>query len=444
MRTPTTRRRHRFRTGAFLAVGALVLTACAGNSGGDAGGGSTGGGGDSDEPVTIRWSWWGSDSRHALTQEVIDAFEEKYPHITVEADYTDWTSYFDKLAVGVAGGDAPDVITQEERFLADYASRGVLADINELDVDTSKIDDNVLASGTIDDKLYGVASGVNVYSVVADPQAFADAGVEMPDDTTWTWDDYVEIANEISTKSGGTIRGAQDYGFNEPGFSIFARQRGEQLYTEDGTLGFQPETMAEWWQHSLDLQAGGGTPDAATSVEVDAGGPEQSLIGTNKGAMAWFWSNQLSAIQSASGRPLQLLRVPGESEGERTGMYFKPAMYYSISARSEHPEAAAQLVDFLLNDEAAGEILLSDRGLPANTDVRAAVQDKFAETDKQAAEFLADLEDEIVDGPAVPPVGAGEVAEIIRRVNQEVLFGSLTPQEAAERFVQEVETAIGG
>lgn len=442
MRTPTHRRRL-LRTGALLAAGALVLTACAGNSGGDAGGAATGDGGGSDEPVTIRWSWWGSDSRHALTQEVIDAFEEKYPHITVEADYTDWTSYFDKLSVAVAGGDAPDVITQEERFLADYAARGVLADINELDVDTSKIDENVLASGTIEDQLVGVASGVNVYSVVADPQAFADAGVEMPDDSTWTWDDYVEIANEISTKSGGAIVGAQDYGFNEPGFSIFARQRGEQLYTEDGTLGFEPETMAEWWQHSLDLQAGGGTPAAATSVEIDAAGPEQSLVATNKGAMAWFWSNQLSAIQSASGRELQLLRVPGEAEGERTGMYFKPAMYYSVSARSEHPEEAALLVDFLLNDEAAGEILLSDRGLPANTEVRAAVQDQFAETDKLAAEFLADLEDEIVDGPAVPPVGAGQVAEIIRRINQEVLFGSLTPQQAAEQFISETEASIG-
>ena len=94
--------------------------------------------------------------------------------------------------------------------------------------------------------------------------------------------------------------------------------------------------------------------------------------------MAWFWTNQLTAITNASGKELKLLRVPGESEDERTGMYFKPAMYYSISAKSEHPEESALLVDFLLNDPAAGEILLSDRGLPANTDVRAAVQDKFS------------------------------------------------------------------
>ena len=160
--------------------------------------------------------------------------------------------------------------------------------------------------------------------------------------------------------------------------------------------------------------------------------------------MAWFWTNQLTAITNASGKELKLLRVPGESEEERTGMYFKPAMYYSVSAKSEHPKEAALLVDFLLNDPAAGEILLSDRGLPANTDVRAAVQDKFSATDKQAAEFLADLEDEIVDGPAVPPVGAGQVAEITRRINQEVLFGRLSPADAAKQYTQEVEAAIGG
>lgn len=427
------------RSAALLAVGALALTACAGSDEPAAEATSSG----PPEPVEIRFSWWGSDTRHELTQQVLDKFTEKYPHITVVPDYTDWNSYFDKLSTGVAGGDAPDVITQEERYLADYASQGVLADLNELELDTSKIDPNVLQSGTIDDALYGVATGVNAYAIVADPEAFAAAGVEMPDDTTWTWEDYVEIANEISTKTGKAIYGAQDYGFNEPGFSIFARQRGESLYNEDGEVGYKESTLAQWWQYSLDLQDGGGTPDAALTVETDAGGPEQSLVGTNKGAMAWFWTNQLTAITTASGRQLQLLRVPGESEEERTGMYFKPAMFYSVSAKSQHPEEAKLLVDFLLNDPAAGEILLSDRGLPANTDVRAAVQDKFNDTDKQAAEFLASLEGDIVDGPVVPPVGAGEVAGITKRINEEVLFKRLTPEQAAKQFTDEVKLAIG-
>jgi multiple sugar transport system substrate-binding protein len=427
------------RAAALAAVGALALTACGGDSNE---GGSDSTGAAADEKVTIRFSWWGSDTRHELTQQVIDAFEKEHPNITVEADYTDWDSYFDKLSTSVAGGDAPDVITQEERYLTDYASKGVLADLGELGLDTSKIDESVLASGTIDDKLYGVATGVNAYTVVADPEAFKTAGVEMPDDTTWTWQDYVDIANEVSEKSGGKIFGAQDYGFNEPGFSIYARQRGQSLYTADGTLGYDNATLAEWWQHSIDLQKGGGTPDAAETVEVDGGGPELSLIGTGKGAMAWFWTNQLTAITEAAGHPLKLLRVPGETENERTGMYFKPAMFYSVSAQTEHPEESALFVDFLVNSTAAGELLLSDRGLPSNTEVREAVTPKFNDTDKQAAEFLASLDSVVVDGPPVPPNGAGEVADITKRINQEVLFGNLTPAEAAEQYTNEVNAAI--
>lgn len=428
---------------AALVVGALALTACSGDSGLVPADEDTATSAEPDGPVEIRFSWWGSDTRHQLTQEVIDLFEEKNPDITVVPDYTDWGGYWDKLATSVAAGDAPDVITQEERYLADYASRGVLADLSELDVDTSMIDDNVLASGETEGGLYGVATGVNVYAMLADPQIFADAGVEMPDDTTWTWEEYVDVAGQVSAGTPEGVYGAQDYGFNEPGFAIFARQRGETLYTEDGKLGFSQETLADFFQVSLDLQANGGEPDAARSVEIDAAGPEGSLLGTNAGAMGVWWTNQLGAISTAAGRDLQLLRFPGESEYERTGMYFKPAMYYSVSKTSEHPEAAAKFVDFLLNDPEAGALILSDRGLPANTDVRTEVADLLPPVEQQAAEFLADLEDEIVDGPPVPPVGAGDVVEIIRRVNTEVLFGNLSPDDAAAQFMTEVEAAIG-
>lgn len=427
---------------AALAVGALALTAC----GGDGGVANPGGGGSSSAdsgPVEIRFSWWGSDTRHQTTQQLIDLFEEKNPDITVVPDYTDWGGYWDKLATSVAAGDAPDVITQEERYLADYASRGVLADLGELDVDTASIDASVLESGNTGGGLYGIPTGVNAYAVLADPQVFTDAGVDLPDDTTWTWEDYVEVANAVSTGSGDGVYGTQDYGFNEAGLAILARQRGETLYTPEGELGVSEETVADFFQLSLDLQAGGGQPDAARSVELEGAGPEGSLLGTNTGAMGMWWTNQLGAISTASGRELELLRLPGESEGERTGMYFKPAMFYSVAKTSAHPEAAAKLVDFLLNDPEAGALMLSDRGLPANTEVRESVKDSLPPADKQAAEFLEALGSEIVDGPPVPPQGAGDVVEILKRINTEVLFDRSTPEDAAAQFLSEVDAATG-
>src|SRR5699024_5765194 len=113
------------------------------------------------------------------------------------------------------------------------------------------------------------------------------------------------------------------------------------------------------------------------------------------------------------------------------------------SADTEYPVEAAMFVDFLVNNVDAGGIILSDRGLPANPDVRAAVQDMFTPVDQQAAAFLANLGPVIVDSLATPPVGSGEVVNIIKRINEQVLFEQITPEEAAKQFMSEVEAAIG-
>lgn len=431
------------RLAATVAIAALILSACAqSNPAGEPSSAPTSAPTEQG-PVTIRFSWWGSDTRHALTQKVIDAFEAKYPNITVQGDYTDWGGYWDKLATETAAGDAPDVITQDEAYLRDYATRGVLLDLNKVadTLDTSKLDPTIKDAGVVGGAMYGLPTGVNAYAVFADPQAFADAGVTMPDDKTWTWADYLAIATKISKTSGGKVYGTQDYAFVDAGLKIYARQQGESLYNTDGKIGYDDKLLAEWWQLSVDLRKAGAQPDGAKSVEVDAAGPEGSLLGTHTGAMGVWWTNQLGAISKASGRELKLLRFPGESKYKRTGMYFKAAMYYSISAKSKHPQAAAQLIDFLANSTEAGKLLLSDRGVPANLEVRTAVQADFTPVDQQAAKFLADLQGAIVDGVALPPTGSGEVAQIIKRINGEVLFDRLTPEQAAKQFTTEVKTA---
>lgn len=57
---------------AALTVGALALTAC----GGDANGGEEA---SEDNPVELRFAWWGSDHRNTTTQAIIDDFEAEYP-----------------------------------------------------------------------------------------------------------------------------------------------------------------------------------------------------------------------------------------------------------------------------------------------------------------------------------------------------------------------------
>nr|WP_249187992.1 ABC transporter substrate-binding protein [Nocardiopsis sp. MG754419] len=408
----------------------MVLASCSGS-------------GDSGDVVELRFSWWGSDERHANLREAIEVFEADNPDIRVSPDYTDWDAYWDRLATGTAAGDAPDVIMQDEAYLREYADRGALADLGTLEgLDLSALDPLVSESGVVDGAVYGAPSGVNAAAMLADPQAFEEAGVDMPDDTTWTWDDYVDISIEISEATDGEIVGTQGL-TNENGFHVFARQHGENLYDEDGALAFSTDTLVDWFEITERLMEGGGQPDSSLTVEIAAGGPDLSVLSTNTGATAHFWSNQLGVISQASGRDIELLRFPGESENERTGTYFKPAMYYSVFAGSDHPEEAARFVDFMLNSDEAGSIVLADLGLAANTDVRENVMDELSEAEARGADFLADIEDEIVDGNPPPPVGSGEIFDINRRAYQEFTFGNLTSREAAEQFVDQLQTAVG-
>jgi multiple sugar transport system substrate-binding protein len=400
-----------------------------------------------DEPdsgtVELSFTWWGSDSRHEYTQEIIELFEAEHSNITVEPIFTDFDAYWDQLATSTAGGNAPDIITMEERFLKEYVVNGQLLDLNTVTdaLDISSIDELALAAGRFDNGLYTIASGVNAFSVVADPQIFEDAGVAFPDDATWTWQDYVDLAVQISESSGGEVFGAQAFGTNEAGFNVYARQRGEALYNPDGTLGFSAQTLADWWTISLEQTAQGGTPPADVTVEVGATGPDQSLLATNAGAMGTWWTNQLGALSGAAGRELVLLRQPGESEGVRPGMYFKPAMSYSISSQTDHPEEAALFVDFLLNSTGAAELMLNDRGLPANSQVREHIAPMLPDVEQQVADFMAEIGPELVDPPPPPPTGAGETVSIMQRLYEEVLFERVTPLEAAEQFMAEVDAA---
>ncbi|MDT0446710.1 ABC transporter substrate-binding protein [Streptomyces johnsoniae] len=415
---------------AFSAVGVLLAsaTACGGDDGGS-----------DDGSVTLRMAWWGNDSRHQLTEEAIALFEEKNPGIQVEPEYTDFTPYYDRLTTQVASREAPDVFAIEIRRLGEFANNEILADLTDR-VDTADMDPNVLASGVVNDQQVGIPTGANTFSLMANTAVFEEAGVELPDDTTWTWDDYLEISQQISEATGDGTYGSQP-SFNDAFLRIFAEQQGEQMYTEDG-LGVSEEMLVEWFELQLEHQDAGAAPDAALSAELGSS-VENALVATNDGAFGMWWSNQLSTISIGSGEDIELLRFPTSPGAEASGMFLQPGMFWSSFSGSEHPEEAATLIDFLLNDPEAGAILGSDRGLPVNSTVRESIQADLPEADVASLEFFNEIASELSAAPTAPPLGAGDIPDMLERYGQEVLFGNQSPQEAASAFLAEADSALG-
>lgn len=78
----------------------------------------------SEEPVTLRLSWWGGDSRHEATEKAVDAFMKKYPNITVECEYGAWTGWEEKQSLNILSGECADVIQIGSNWVTDYSRGG--------------------------------------------------------------------------------------------------------------------------------------------------------------------------------------------------------------------------------------------------------------------------------------------------------------------------------
>ncbi|GLI26700.1 sugar ABC transporter substrate-binding protein [Agromyces rhizosphaerae] len=417
---------------ALGAAATLALTACAG--------GSTGGDELSDEPVTLTFTWWGNDTRHEITEQLIEVFEEQNPNITVEPQYTDWSGYWDKLSTSVAAGDIPDIIQMDEKQLSTYAANGVLLDLGSLEaLDTADFPAAVLGTGALEGTQYGIPVGINSYTYMANLDLLDEYGVELPDDTTWTWDEFIETAQAVSDASGGEVVGSQSWGFEDGGLKNWLRQQGSDLYSADGGIAATEEDLASWWQFLLDSTDAGALPDPSATIEREAGGLAESFTATNESAFGPWWSNQVQALRDASGQNLVALRVPGSSDGSP---YYKPSMFWSASSKTEHPAEVALFLDFLANSEDAADLLLTERGVPANEAMRAYVTPQLDEVNKSVVEFLDALGPEVGDAPPATPPGGGAIEDIIDQNTQKVLFGELTPEEAAAAFIEELQRAL--
>lgn len=167
---------------ASAATASLLLSGC--GSGGD------------DGDVTLTFSWWGGDVRHEYTQEMIDLFEEENPGITVDVRYHEWDGYWDQLATQTAAQDTPDVMQMDLVYLRDYLENGVLLELDQ--VNTDEFADELVSNGIVDDTMYAMPVGSTTLTYGVNPALYEEAGIPLPDDETWTWDDVLSDAEAIT------------------------------------------------------------------------------------------------------------------------------------------------------------------------------------------------------------------------------------------------------
>ena len=115
----------------------------------------------------------------------VTLFNAANPGTLVEGESAGWDSYWTRLATQTAGGNAPDVIQMDYRYIFEYARREALLPLDDLiasgAIDLSGFSPDAIAGGQVDGKTYGVSLGANSSAMIVNAGAFTDAGLAAPE-----------------------------------------------------------------------------------------------------------------------------------------------------------------------------------------------------------------------------------------------------------------------
>ena len=140
----------------------------------------------------LRLIFWGGQARADRTYGVTDLFDAKSGD-KIEGEFLAWNDYWPKLATQTAGGNAPDVLQMDYRYIVEYAKRNAIAPLDEFVGGALKLDGfdaDQLEGGKVDGKLYGISLGANSVATLVNTVAFQEAGVEIPTND-WTYEELM-------------------------------------------------------------------------------------------------------------------------------------------------------------------------------------------------------------------------------------------------------------
>lgn len=400
------------------------------------------------EKVTLRFSWWGSQDRHDRTMKVIELFEKEYPNIDIQPEFTGWSGYWDRINTQMAGGNLPDIVQHVRKYISGYVKNENLLDLTPYlengVLDITNIPESLVAMGNINGRQYGMATGVNAPAVYYDKELFDKAGIEYPKPDR-TWHNEMALLKKLGDKLGiygaAALTSQEDVG----GFTVWVRQHGGSLYNEEGTaLGYDDDQIyVDFMKMTLDAINLGVVWPAPVRAENSSNGVEQDPITRQEAAMATnYWSNQLGALENASGKILGMTTMPTAKDQVAEGRFLKPAMLLTISANTDYPEEAITFLNFWLHDIEAGKILGTDRGVPTESKVKAVLKENASSIDQAVFDYIDLAAEKAGTALAAQPPAYQEVVAAYEDVYWKVIYRQISPEEGAKEFRQKANSIL--
>lgn len=385
-------------------------------------------------------TWWGNQTRNERTHNALELYASEHEGVSFTEVPNSWDDYWKKVAADIQG-DSIDVMQMDYQYLNQYSQNGLLLDLTPYVASGAlKIDDvneGIITSGKVGDGLYAVCIGVNAPALLYNKTLLADNGIEIKDNMTL--DEFLALSREIYEKTGykTNIGYGTDmvFGYVLRGYDIDLFKDGKlNITAEDAEKFFSLyETgMNEGWLVTSDVFA-----------ETSVGTVEQDpmIYGSDPENMSWcafFWSNQVTAMQNAAPEGMEVGITTWPSADPVKSNYLKPSQFFSVAAKTQHADTAVDIVNFWTNSVPANEILLGERGIPASAATAAGIADKLDEVNQKVVAYINDVvSPNCSTVPAADPAGASEFYNLVDELQEELCYGMTTAADAAARLIDE-------
>ncbi len=301
-------------------------------------------------PVTISfWHAYNADvEAKFLEQTIIPAFEAQHPNIKVQAVLVPYDQFRRKLLIALSGGTAPDVARVDIIWVPELADQGALAKLDETMTDFEALKDQMLpgplSTNFFQGHYYGLPLDTNTRVLVYNKAMFAAAGIEKAPTTI---DEFLAVCEKIKQLGEGK------YCFADGG--TYAWAVNPWIWSFGGDITDPQITKASGYVNS---------PETAAAYQflkdgVDKGYIHPGIKGGGVDAWGGFAKDEIAMLLEGPWFPplfgsqfpdkdYGLALMPAGKGGSISVVGGEDIVIFQ---QSQHKEAAAEFVRFMLSEE---------------------------------------------------------------------------------------------
>lgn len=419
-------RRHFLGLGTAAAAG-LALTAC----GGPAPGSSSGGGGGSATLRMITPIFDQADGAKLL-ESLIGDFKKANPGVSVQPDYTSYDKLDEKLATSIVGGIPYDVMLIGVGWIPPFAKKGVLADLGTSATELGKLyNPRVVSAGVYEGKTYARPMVLDARMGIYRKDILADAGITAPPKNLT---ELKDMAKELTVRKGGTLqRAGVDILSNDvrQTFLPLMWAFGADLF-KDGQPAFDSPEAIDALQWMVDVVRNDKIEDYGFSSTTAVVAP----ITQGRAAMAVGHNDLWRQFKTAAPSLISEGKVDGFTLAQARPAMFQGGTLATMAARTQHPEQAKKLIEFLTSDQVVPQAAEQRGNIPA---VVSAAGSSYVKSDKLVGFAMANMDHAFSEG-GVP--SWLDIRDEFKPALDSALLGKTTPAKALRGLADKARSII--